>query len=345
MKKMRKTMFLWVLLLLFACGNTVEAADAKADAIIQEMQKAMKEVKVIGLTMTVDGNLFMQVEADDNTGISYMSVMGTSTMWIDTNQKMTYIYDEESGQYYFMPMDNEDTTVDESLDSNTEVDESLVISYVGEEVYKAKDGDVECYKLLVTDPQDPSGSLYYYIQKDTYRLYGAESNDAMIKIQYYYPQSVVIPEESKQKAKIAPGYTVIKNKVEYMVTYVKNKPVLYVYDGRKAKGNVKIPKTMKICGKEYPVQGIDDLAFYNNKKITSVKIGKNVRTIGKQAFCGCKKLKNVTIQSSVLTKIGKKAFYKNAKTLTFKLPKKKASKYESLIQKSQTNSEIKISKY
>ena len=49
-------------------------------------------------------------------------------------------------------------------------------------------------------------------------------------------------------------------------------------------------------------------------------IGKNVTSIGKNAFKNCKKLKTVTINSTVLKTIGANAFYgdKSLKTITLK---------------------------
>ena len=344
--RMKKAVLLWVLVLLCICGKTVEAADSKADAIMSETEKAMKEVKVGGATMTVEGNLFMEIEVDSNTGVTKMAGLMGSTMWIDQRTNIAYLYDEETSEYYFMPMDDSDIEDNvEYVEYTAEIDNTLTFTYVGEEIYSVKNENVECYKLLAEDSKDPSMTCYYYIRKDSYRLCGVDATSVLVKTQYYYPDSVTIPQEVKQKAKIAPDAMVTQKGIEYIVRYVKKKPVIYVYDGRKAKGKVKIPETIKICGKQYKVQGISKQAFKNNKKITSVIIGKNVRTIEKQAFYGCKKLKNVTIKSSVLTKIGKKAFYKNAKTLKFKVPKKKASKYESLIRKSKSSSEIKISKY
>lgn len=51
-------------------------------------------------------------------------------------------------------------------------------------------------------------------------------------------------------------------------------------------------------------------AFKTCKAATSVTVGVNVESIGKQAFSGCAKLKKVTVNSKALKKIGAKAFYK-----------------------------------
>ena len=82
--------------------------------------------------------------------------------------------------------------------------------------------------------------------------------------------------------------------------------VAYVSTGSKAAA-VKIPAAVKINGYTYKVTSIEAGAFKNNKKMTSVTIGKNVSAIGKAAFSGCGKLKKVTLGNKV-TSIGASAF-------------------------------------
>ncbi len=97
---------------------------------------------------------------------------------------------------------------------------------------------------------------------------------------------------------------------------------------------VKVPDTVTVGKTVFPVTKIGDWAFKNQKKLTKVTIGKNIKEIGKgafykclklktvsgganleiigdQAFSGCKALKKFTIGAKVI-KIGKKAFYKCA---------------------------------
>ena len=82
------------------------------------------------------------------------------------------------------------------------------------------------------------------------------------------------------------------------------------------------------------VTTIGDSAFANCKALTSITIPKKVKSIGKNAFAGCKKLKTVTFKGTKVTKIGSKAFKTIKKGATFKIPKKKFSKYKKLIKKS-----------
>lgn len=54
-----------------------------------------------------------------------------------------------------------------------------------------------------------------------------------------------------------------------------------------------IADSIKINGDIFKVTAIGDKAFKNNKKTTFVKIGKDLRTIGKDAFRNYNKLKKV----------------------------------------------------
>ena len=60
----------------------------------------------------------------------------------------------------------------------------------------------------------------------------------------------------------------------------------------------------------FRVTEISKNAFKNHVKLKKVTIGKNVSRVGANAFSGCKKLKNIKITSTQLTKksIGKNVF-------------------------------------
>lgn len=78
--------------------------------------------------------------------------------------------------------------------------------------------------------------------------------------------------------------------------------------------SVTIPAEVTLDGITYKVTAIADNAFKGNKKITQVKMDKNIKTIGKNAFSGCTKLKTVSVGSNV-TAVGAGSF-KNCKSLT-----------------------------
>lgn len=64
---------------------------------------------------------------------------------------------------------------------------------------------------------------------------------------------------------------------------------------------------MRIKGITYKVTKVDDNAFKNNKKITTVKIADSITVIGNYAFSGCSRLKSLIIGVNV-TDIGNNAF-------------------------------------
>ena len=94
----------------------------------------------------------------------------------------------------------------------------------------------------------------------------------------------------------------------------------------KRKKAVKIFKTIKVNGRTLKVTGIAANALKGNKKMTSVTIGSNVKTIGSGAFMNCRKLTRVTVTAKGLTSIGKNAFKGDRKLKTVDLRKVKALK-------------------
>ena len=102
------------------------------------------------------------------------------------------------------------------------------------------------------------------------------------------------------------GTNVVVGGSTYKVTSNSSKTVAFV--SPKAAASVTVPDTVKIGGVTYLVTEIAPKAFaLAAKKLTSVKIGKNVKVIGESAFTGCKKLTKVTGAAAV-TIIKAKAF-------------------------------------
>ncbi len=86
-------------------------------------------------------------------------------------------------------------------------------------------------------------------------------------------------------------------------------------------GNVVIPSSVSLHGKEYNVKSIDAKAFYQSKGLTHVSIPSSVTAIGDSAFANCTNLQYVDF-SDEIESIGIRAFM-NCKSLTeIVLPKK-----------------------
>lgn len=108
--------------------------------------------------------------------------------------------------------------------------------------------------------------------------------------------------------------------------------------------SVSIPSTVTIYGKKYKVDTIAKKAFYKNKNISKVTLGSNIAYIEQYAFASCPKLRTVKINCSDLKQVKSRAFYNN-KNLTVQLPKKKYSKYKSMIAKSGIDKKTKYVKF
>ena len=96
-----------------------------------------------------------------------------------------------------------------------------------------------------------------------------------------------------------------------------------------------IPEKVTIKERSLPVTSIAPNAFRDMKNLNSITIGKNVKKIGRNAFCGCKKLKKIIIKTTKLTKksIGANAFKGICKKAVVKCPKTKKKAYKKILLK------------
>lgn len=118
--------------------------------------------------------------------------------------------------------------------------------------------------------------------------------------------------------------------------------VIFVKPSKKTNTKFTVPNTVKIQGGTYTVTKIAKNAFKNNKKLKTVTIGKNINEIGASAFAGAKKLKTIKVQSTVLTKIGKKAFKGIDSKAKIKIPKSKKKDYKKLFKGKGQKSSVKV---
>lgn len=109
-------------------------------------------------------------------------------------------------------------------------------------------------------------------------------------------------------------------KAEYEVSKT-GKEVVFLAPDKKTYTRFTIPKTVEFEGVYYKVTEIAPNAFKGNKKLKSVKIGSNIKTIGTRAFYGCSKLTTVTMGSNVTT-IGNSAFQNCTSIKKFTIPSK-----------------------
>ena len=125
------------------------------------------------------------------------------------------------------------------------------------------------------------------------------------------------------------------DKNQYKVTCADGKTftVAYLKPKKGVKGTVNIPDSITVNHVTYKVTEIAANAFKKNKKIRKMVIPSGIEKIGKQAFYGCKNLKNITVKTTKLTKkrVGSKAFSGIHAKAVIKVPKKKQSAYKKIL--------------
>lgn len=122
------------------------------------------------------------------------------------------------------------------------------------------------------------------------------------------------------------GATRTVGKIQYKVLDAEKKTAIAVKGEDKKQKNVTIKATVEINGVSCKVVEVGNKAFSGYSSLTKVTIGKNVTTVGKNAFKNCGKLKSVIVKGVVLKNIKKSAFAKTASSVKVTVPKKMSKK-------------------
>ncbi|MCR5338831.1 MAG: leucine-rich repeat protein [Lachnospiraceae bacterium] len=208
--------------------------------------------------------------------------------WLVKNSwgKRAYKGPEEGSGYYWI------SYYDKSLSDFTSISfeesgsgldsEKEVLSEEEDDLEKEPDSDVPETKSSDTD--EPEMDKAYESRNDT--DCGAKGHEQA------KPLSTAALEKST------------KQTVKQTKKKVKIKGIIYTIKGGKAtvkgavtkKRKVKIPAAIRYQGKKYPVTKIGEKAFAGNKRVRKIILGKNIRSIGKEAFSGCRNLKTIIIR-------------------------------------------------
>ena len=116
---------------------------------------------------------------------------------------------------------------------------------------------------------------------------------------------------------------------------VQNGEAAFTGPVKKTARTVTVPAAIKVGDQTVKVTAIAPNAFKSMKKLTTVTIGKNIKSIGAKAFYKCKALRNIKIKTKKLTKktIGSKAFTGINKKAVIKSPKAKKKVYKKILLK------------
>ena len=138
------------------------------------------------------------------------------------------------------------------------------------------------------------------LQKDT--------DDANKQLEDAKKEIEKLQNAAAEAAALKAGDTVDYKGVMYRVTNAQKK-LAEAYDvSNRSMSFVHVMGTVKINGVTCKVTSIANNAFADMKKLRRVTIGKNVASIGKEAFYRDAKLASITVRNKNLSKIGKKAF-------------------------------------
>ncbi|MBO5303534.1 MAG: leucine-rich repeat protein [Lachnospiraceae bacterium] len=138
------------------------------------------------------------------------------------------------------------------------------------------------------------------------------------------------------------GDTLTNGGIFYRVTNAKKKEAEAYKPTKKTAKTLKIANTVKIKNVTCKVVAISAGAFSNMKKLTKVTIPKNVTKVGAKAFYKDAKLKKVIFKSTKPKSIGKNAFKGIAKKATIDVPNKQKNKYKKLLKSAKTPSSVKV---
>ena len=211
---------------------------------------------------------------------------------------------------------NEAIELARGIDSN--------FGYVGKNAFERSNGD-RYYVLDVRGFVDGSSNSY-----STHLTYWFVSFDGKTCVEGDKYSGKALVYSNKNLLKKLSDKIITVDRSRYKITEDKEDTVTFL-GTKKQKEVFTIPETVIIDSISYKVTSVGTNAFKNNTKIKTVTIGKNVISIEKKAFYGCKRLKKIVIKSASLKSIGKNAFKGINEKATIKVPKKRLSAYRKLL--------------
>ena len=121
------------------------------------------------------------------------------------------------------------------------------------------------------------------------------------------------------------------NRYKVTSSNVKN-PTVTFYSAKMTAKKVTMSKSVRIDGVRYCITAVRSRAFEGHRKVTSIRLGSKVNTIGDRAFRNCKKLEKLYIQSSKLKPedIGERVFENVPRDLKIYVPEKKKDEYRKM---------------
>ena len=248
----------------------------------------------------------------------------------ETLMEIAYAYEQQAGDIIRKMPERVPAIEDENLNEYLEnlMDDVYSIDYA--KYNKKPEGKVQ----LMLNAYDKAKDVDL---KDPYATYDAAAKLARAydRVMAALEESGLVPDAADVKDEVVVGAKVSSGNLYYKVTSVdeKNRTVAVTGMKNKKKTVATIPATIKINDVTYKVTAIAVNAFKANKSLKKVTIGKNVKTIGKNAFLNCSNLKTINVKTNVLKKVNAKALKGINKKAVIKVPAKKKKAYKKLFKK------------
>lgn len=208
--------------------------------------------------------------------------------------------------------------------------------------------DIEIRNIILAlhnENSDFDGRVYY----DNIRYVDADKLDEIdTEINKKYHNNLIDDNDS-QKSALENNKKYEVDNIVYKTLNSKTNNSVEVVSIKKSVSDVVIKDTIVINGVKCKITAVAENIFKNNKKIKSVKIGKNVKSIGAKAFYNCKNLYVITINTTKLTEksVGANTFGKLMENVKIKVPSSKLNAYKKILYKkgiSKKSNIIKIKK-
>lgn len=293
-------------------------------------------------------------ETEDQLTITAV-VKNTSTMAADMD---VYLYGDEKKSSLLQSRKGITLQADGSKQLTFTVDKKDITYNKNKAAYltlyaEPKGGDYDmanntAYVILYQEDQEPSATpTVSPTTKPTVKPTARPTVTPGANIAKNPTQSSAAPNTSAQKLRKGQLVKNTKTKAYYKILSITSSggTVAYVKPAGKKSKSITIATSTVLDGHTFKVVAVSAKACKGCSKLQKVTISKNITSIGKNAFRGCKNLKTIVIKSTKLTSssIGSNAFKGTHKKLVIKVPKKMLKKYKKFLKK-KGNKNVKVVK-
>lgn len=294
-------------------------------AYIGAMEIAEQNVLVVGnnanksTNMSGARNVFVAVQSKDfskKATVKYITNYKKGSKYSVANVKLVKL---ESDKFLLM-WNVQDT------DNNTYSTKMVLINGAGEKV-----GSIISTNMTLSqcDPVLMSDGMVYWYAAEGYSpvLYKVDPNRLS-----EVPSKVKAPSKKYYRTSDGQLYQLHNNKTATLLSVNTSNTYVNALDVIMAKST------------SYKVTKIAKKAFANQARVKNINLGRNIKTIGANAFTGCTKLKNLRISSTKIKSSGlsKTTFKGVGNKVKITVPKKKVSAYKKLFRKKGLSKKVKF---